>query len=176
MWENSLPGLTLVIGGASSGKSSYAESLVIETGKPRIYIATAQAYDAEMTAKIEAHKTTRGPDWTTIEAPIDVAATLSNVPEKNVVLIDCLTLWLSNLLLSEVDLAAASATLRSAIARCPAPVVAVSNETGMGIVPESALGRKFRAAQGLLNQQMAADADRVAYVVAGLPMWLKGSA
>ncbi len=174
MVEKTEAGLTLVLGGASSGKSSFAEALAVGTERPRIYIATAQAYDAEMEAKIAAHKTSRGPHWQTIEAPFDVAGALSTARADHVVVIDCLTLWLSNLLLSGADLAAASATLRAAITDCPAPILAVSNETGQGIVPETSLGRQFRAAQGLLNQQIAGQAERVAYVVAGLPMWLKG--
>jgi len=171
MQDNSL---ALVIGGASSGKSAFAENLVVSTGRPRVYIATAQAYDSEMEAKIKAHKEMRGPDWKTIEAPVDVPDVLAGITHEKIVLIDCLTLWLSNLLLSEADLSTASTALRRAISDCPAPIVAVSNETGMGIVPEHALGRQFRAAQGLLNQQIAAHADGVAYVVAGLPSWLKG--
>ncbi|MBO6790488.1 MAG: bifunctional adenosylcobinamide kinase/adenosylcobinamide-phosphate guanylyltransferase [Dinoroseobacter sp.] len=166
--------LTLVVGGASSGKSAFAEKLVVNTKRPRVYIATAQAYDVEMKSKIEAHKEMRGPDWTTIEAPFDMPDVLANVSQEKIVLIDCLTLWLSNLLLSDADLSTACTALNRAISDCPAPVVAVSNETGMGIVPEHALGRQFRAAQGQLNQRIAANADRVAYVVAGLPLWLKG--
>ena len=166
--------LTLVVGGASSGKSSVAETLVVSTERPRVYIATAQAYDDEMKEKIDAHKEMRGPNWITIEAPMDVPEVLAEISEEKIVLIDCLTLWLSNLLLSGADLPTASAALSRAISDCQAPVVAVSNETGMGIVPEHALGRRFRAAQGVLNQQIAADADNVAYVVAGLPLWLKG--
>lgn len=174
MVEKISAGLTFVIGGASSGKSSFAEGMATELDRPRIYIATAQAYDAEMEAKIAAHKMSRGPDWHTIEAPFDIAGALAQAGPDHVVVIDCLTLWLSNLLLAGADLAQGSTVLRDAMARCPAPIVAVSNETGMGIVPESALGRQFRAAQGLLNQQVAAHADRVALVVAGLPLWLKG--
>lgn len=166
--------LTFVIGGASSGKSSFAEAIATGMERPRFYIATAQAYDAEMDAKIAAHKVSRGPDWITLEAPVDVAGALADIPADHVVVIDCLTLWLSNLLLAGADLAEASIGLRRAMAVCRAPIVAVSNETGQGIVPETSLGRQFRAAQGLLNQQVAAEADRVAYVVAGLPLWLKG--
>lgn len=167
-------GLTFVLGGASSGKSSFAEGVATRMDRPRIYIATAQAYDAEMEAKIAAHKLSRGPDWITYEAPFDVAEVLAEAPADHVVVIDCLTLWLSNLLLTGADLAEASTTLRRAVDDCPAPIIAVSNEVGQGIVPETALGRQFRAAQGLLNQQIAAQADRVALVVAGLPLWLKG--
>lgn len=109
MQDNSL---ALVIGGASSGKSAFAENLVVSTGRPRVYIATAQAYDAEMEAKIEAHKEMRGPDWKTIEAPVDVPDVLTGITHEKIVLIDCLTLWLSNLLLSEADLSTASTALR----------------------------------------------------------------
>ncbi len=176
MVEKTGYGLTLVVGGAASGKSGFAESLALQTGKPRLYIATAQAYDAEMEAKIAAHQAARGPDWTTLEAPFDIAGALTTAGPDHVVVIDCLTLWLSNLLLAEADLTQGSTTLRQAMAACPAEIIAVSNETGMGIVPDTALGRAFRSAQGILNQQVAADADRVAYVVAGLPLWLKGAA
>jgi adenosylcobinamide kinase/adenosylcobinamide-phosphate guanylyltransferase len=164
-----------VLGGAASGKSAFAEALVSATGRNRLYIATAQAFDAEMTAKIAAHRAARGPGWRTVEAPLDPAPVLRAASAQEVVLLDCATLWLSNLILAEADLAAAETALIDALAACAAPVVVVSNEVGQGLVPDTALGRRFRAAQGALNQRLAARADLAVLVVAGLPLVLKGT-
>lgn len=168
-----LPRLTLVLGGAASGKSSHAEALVTATGRPRVYIATAEAWDAEMAAKIGRHRAARGPAWRTLEAPRDLPAALATVTPDEAVLIDCATLWLTNLMLADADLPAAETALLAALAACPAPVVIVSNEVGQGIVPDTALGRRFRNAQGALNQRLAARADTVVAVMAGLPLSLK---
>ena len=170
-----LPNLTLILGGAASGKSSYAERLVNAGGRTRVYIATAQAFDDEMRDKIAAHRATRGDGWQTIEAPLDVAGALRGVGDGEVVLLDCATLWLSNAMLAERDLAQECAALLAALRACPAPVVVVSNEVGMGIVPEHAMSRRFRNAQGSLNQDLAAQADLVVAVMAGLPLVLKGT-
>lgn len=170
----SLPQLTLVVGGARSGKSRLAERLVVGTGRPRHYIATAEAWDDEMRARIAAHRADRGAGWVTHEAPRDVAGVLAKVPAGDVVLLDCATLWLTNVLLAEADVAAESAVLLNALATCAAPVVVVSNEVGWGIVPENALARAFRDHQGRLNQQMAVQAGLVLGVMAGMPMLLKG--
>lgn len=175
MPKNTLPALTIVTGGAKSGKSRYAEGLVIASGRPRIYIATAQAWDAEMQAKVAAHRTDRGDNWHTIEAPRDVAAALTQAPADAVVLLDCATMWLTNCMLADADLMQEAATLLAALAACPAPVVVVTNEVGWSIVPENALARRFQNAQGLLNQQLAAQADRVIAVISGLPLALKGT-
>ncbi|WP_198670465.1 bifunctional adenosylcobinamide kinase/adenosylcobinamide-phosphate guanylyltransferase [Oceanicella sp. SM1341] len=164
----------LVLGGARSGKSRFAEQMVRETGLPRVYIATAQAFDGEMAARIALHREERGPEWQTIEAPRALAATLAEVEPGRAVLVDCLTLWLSNVMLDGGDVAAESAALLEVLAAMPGPVVLVSNELGMGLVPETALGRAFRDAQGRLNQQVAALADRAVFVAAGLPLVLKG--
>lgn len=169
-----LPRLALLVGGARSGKSRLAERLVIGSGRPRRYIATAQAWDDEMRDRIARHRADRGADWTTVEAPLDLAAALAAAGPGEAVLVDCATLWLSNHLLADHDLAAESNALLAALATCPAPVVIVSNEVGWGIVPENALARAFRDAQGRLNQQIAAQADLVVGVMAGLPMVLKG--
>ena len=171
----SLPPLSLVIGGARSGKSTFAEGLATGTGRPRRYIATAEAWDDEMRARIAQHQRERGGDWTTVEAPLDLAAALALALQDEVVLIDCATLWLTNHLLADHDLPAETARLLDALATCPAPVVIVSNETGWGIVPENALARRFRDEQGRLNQRLAAEADLVVTVIAGLPMVLKGA-
>lgn len=165
--------LTLVLGGAASGKSAFAETQVIAHGLPRVYIATAQAYDDEMKEKIRAHKVARGPDWHTIEAPENLVEALKNIPIGKSVLIDCVTLWLSNRLLAQADLDADRSALLTALRDCPCPVVVVSNETGLGIVPDNALARRFRNAQGRLNQAIAKQADHVVLVTAGLPMSLK---
>jgi adenosylcobinamide kinase / adenosylcobinamide-phosphate guanylyltransferase len=171
--QKNLAALTLVIGGARSGKSRFAEG-VVGTG-PRRYIATAQAWDDEMRARIAQHRADRGDGWITVEAPLDLAGALGQATADEVVLVDCATLWLSNQLLADQDLDAACASLLSALATCPAPVVIVSNEVGLSIVPENALARRFRDAQGRLNQQLAAQAGLVVMVVAGLPMVLKGA-
>lgn len=165
---------TLVLGGAASGKSLFAEQLVKNTGKNRIYIATSQIFDDEMRQKVEDHKKQRGDGWKTIEEPFDMAKALADATPQDVVLIDCATLWLTNHLLAEHDLGVEQEAFLSAIALCPSDVVIVSNETGLGIVPDNALARRFRNAQGRLNQAIARTADTVVFVAAGLPMVLKG--
>jgi adenosylcobinamide kinase/adenosylcobinamide-phosphate guanylyltransferase len=169
-----LPPLTLVIGGARSGKSRVAEGLVRETHLPRHYIATAQAWDDEMRQRIAQHQHDRGPDWTTWSVPRDVGATLAQIPAGQVVLLDCATLWLTNELLADADIPARVTELLAGIAACASPVVVVSNEVGGGIVPDNALARAFRDDQGRLNQQIAAQAGLVVAVMAGLPLVLKG--
>jgi len=164
----------LILGGARSGKSSAAEKLVTLRGKPRVYIATAETWDDEMRDRVARHRADRGPDWHTVEAPLDLAGALERVAPDAVVLVDCATLWLTNHLLSDHDLEAEAARLVTAIAACPAPVALVSNEVGWGIVPDNALARTFRDAQGRLNQQLATQADLVLGVMAGLPLVLKG--
>ena len=166
--------LTLVLGGARSGKSRYAEDLIAALPAPWAYVATAQAGDAEMAKRIASHRRRRGPQWRTLEAPRDLAAALQSCRALPV-LLDCLTLWLSNLMLAEADIDGEIAQLETALAAMTAPVVLVANEVGSGIVPEHALGRKFRDLQGVLNQRMAACADRVVLMVAGLPLAVKGA-
>jgi adenosylcobinamide kinase/adenosylcobinamide-phosphate guanylyltransferase len=163
-----------VLGGARSGKSRYAESLVTALPPPWLYVATAEAGDSEMVARVAAHQARRGPSWTTIETPRNVAETLGTHADTPT-LVDCLTLWLSNVMLADADVDAEIEQLDGALARAAAPIVLVANEVGFGIVPDSALGRRFRDLQGLLNQRIAARADRVVLVVAGLPLTLKGS-
>ena len=165
--------LTLVIGGARSGKSRYAEGVIAALPPPWTYVATAEALDAEMAERIGTHRARRGSQWRTIEAPRDVAAALTS-SGTTPVLIDCLTLWLSNLMLAGADIDAETLRLEQALAAAKAPVIVVANEVGSGIVPEHALGRKFRDLQGVLSQRIAARADRVVLVVAGLPLVLKG--
>ena len=166
--------LTLVLGGARSGKSRYAEGLFASLPAPWVYIATAEAGDAEMAARIAEHRTRRGSAWTTVEAPRDLVGALE-AHGKAPILVDCLTLWLTNLLLADADIDAESERLEAALARAEAPVVLISNEVGSGIVPDNALARRFRDLQGILNQRVAAQAERVVLMVAGLPLILKGS-
>jgi adenosylcobinamide kinase/adenosylcobinamide-phosphate guanylyltransferase len=165
--------LTLVIGGARSGKSRHAETLITALPSPWIYAATGQALDAEMTARIAAHRARRGAGWTTIEAPLDLAAAMAAHAEVPI-LVDCLTLWLSNLMMADAQIEQEIDRLAQALAEAAAPVVLVANEVGSGIVPDNALARRFRDLQGGLNQRIAAQADQVVLVVAGLPLHLKG--
>lgn len=169
-----LPHLTFVLGGAASGKSAFAERLVEATGRRKIYIATAEPGDEEMQVKIVAHQARRGAGWTTIEAARDLDAPLAGVAAEEVVLIDCATLWLSNLLAVGADLTNAESQLFHALNACAGRVVVVSNEVGGGVVPGNALARRFRAAQGRLNQGLAGRAGLAVQVVAGLPLVLKG--
>ena len=166
----------LVLGGARSGKSAYAERLVAESGLPVVYVATAQAGDPEMAERIAAHRRRRPPAWRTVEAPHDLERVLeAEAGEGRAALVDCLTLWLSNLMLAEKDVEARGATLAEAAKQLAGLRVFVSNEVGLGLVPDNPLGRRFRDAQGLLNQTIAAIADRVVFMAAGLPLVLKGS-
>lgn len=170
------PRLTLVLGGARSGKSRYAESLTIGYPPPWVYVATAEPLDDEMAARIAEHRGRRGADWRTIEASHDLAGAVAGAPAGSTVLVDCLTLWLSNLMLTHAEIEAEADRLDDALAQARGPIVLVSNEVGLGIVPDNALARRFRDAQGRLNQRMAARADRVVLMVAGLPLVVKGSA
>ena len=170
--DNSLPHLTLVLGGARSGKSSHAEELVRRAPPPWTYIATAEALDDEMRRRIAMHRSGRGGDWHTLEAPLALTETLASL-DSGAVLVDCLTLWLSNVLLAEHDIEAECERLLVALAAAPGPLVVVSNEVGLGIVPDTPLGRTFRDAQGRLNQQVAQLADRVVLLTAGIPLKLK---
>ena len=163
---------TLVIGGARSGKSRHAEQLIMAQPPPWMYIATAESWDDEMKARIAEHRGRRGERWQTVEAPLDLAASLQAAPSA--ALVDCLTLWLSNLMLAERDIDAEILRLEQIMDARQAPLVLVSNEVGSGIVPDNALARRFRDWQGRLNQRIAASADRVVLMVAGLPMVLKG--
>jgi adenosylcobinamide kinase / adenosylcobinamide-phosphate guanylyltransferase len=171
---SSVPKLTLVLGGARSGKSRYAESLITALPPPWIYVATAEAGDDEMAARIKSHRERRGARWRTIEAPRELAKALSGCGDGPV-LVDCLTLWLSNLMLADANIDAETVQLENALIAANGPVVLVANEVGAGIVPSYPLGRRFRDLQGMLNQRMAARAERVILMVAGLPLALKGT-
>jgi len=176
--QKNLSKITFVLGGAASGKSIFAESLCVNSGLTRIYLATSLIWDDEMRAKMEAHKIQRGVDWQTIEEPRDIAKALLAAPASSVVLVDCLTMWLNNIMMdddSPDSWRAPWAQVETVLADCAAHIVFVSNEVGQGIVPENALSRRFRNAQGKLNQAVAARADTVVNVIAGLPQILKGA-
>ncbi|MFV1491033.1 bifunctional adenosylcobinamide kinase/adenosylcobinamide-phosphate guanylyltransferase [Phaeobacter sp. JH18-32] len=167
--------VTFILGGAASGKSAYAEEICLNSGKDRVYLATSQVFDEEMRAKVDRHLHQRGVGWTTHEAPRDLAPVLDSLRADQICLLDCATMWLSNQLLAEADLIAEQAALMAALQRCAAEVVVVSNEVGHGIVPDNALARQFREAQGRLNIALAGVADRAVLVTAGLPQVLKGT-
>jgi adenosylcobinamide kinase / adenosylcobinamide-phosphate guanylyltransferase len=166
---------TLVLGGARSGKSAFAETLACEAAPDRVYLATATAGDDEMAARIAHHRARRGAGWRTIEEPLELVAVLAReAGAGRAVLVDCLTLWLSNLMHAGRDVEAATQELVACLLQARG-IVLVSNEVGLGLVPETPLGRRFRDAQGRLNQAIAAVADNVVFIAAGLPLWLKRS-
>jgi adenosylcobinamide kinase/adenosylcobinamide-phosphate guanylyltransferase len=168
--------LVLVLGGARSGKSALAERIVTESGLARVYVATAEAGDAEMAERIAHHRARRGDGWRTVEEPERLETVLgAEAGPDRAILVDCLTLWLSNLMHSAADIEHRTQSLRELAPKLPGLVVCVSNEVGLGLVPETPLGRRFRDAQGRLNQAVAAVADRVLFVAAGLPITLKGA-
>ena len=170
----SLPAVTLVLGGARSGKSRYAEGLIEAAAAQGTYCATAEPGDAEMAARIAAHRARRGPFWHTVEVPLELPSTIaSDAAADRPLLVDCLTLWLSNLLLADKCVEAETRSLCATLREAAGPVVLVANEVGLGLVPETPLGRRFRDEAGRLNQQVALFADRVVFVAAGLPLVLK---
>ncbi|HMA14849.1 MAG TPA: bifunctional adenosylcobinamide kinase/adenosylcobinamide-phosphate guanylyltransferase [Kiloniellaceae bacterium] len=174
MTASPLPPVTLVLGGARSGKSSYAERLAEASGARCVYLATATAGDAEMAERIAHHRQRRGARWRTEEAPLALAAALEAAAAPGaVVLVDCLTLWLSNVMLGDLDVEKECGQLVVALGRLRGPVVLVSNEVGLGIVPDNALARRFRDEAGRMNQAVAAAAQSVVFVAAGLPLVLK---
>lgn len=171
----SSPASVFVLGGARSGKSSFAERLAAESGLARHYVATGRAWDAEMADRIAHHKVQRGDAWTTHEVPVDLVATLRSVDHPgNVVLVDCLTLWLTNLMMEEHALAPEFAALADHLGQAKATLILVSNEVGLGIVPENRMARDFRDHAGRLHQSIAAKARDVYFVAAGLPLKMKG--
>jgi len=164
----------LVLGGARSGKSRYAQHRIEALPGRLTYIATAQPLDDEMVTRIAHHRADRGDRWETLETPLALAEAIGKAAETSgAILVDCLTLWLSNCLFAEYDLAAATQSLENAVASCPVPLALVSNEVGMGIVPDNALARRFRDEAGRLNQRLAAVVDEAVFVAAGLPLALK---
>ena len=169
-------GVTLVLGGARSGKSRFAESLAPEGGAQYVYIATAEPVDDEMASRIAVHRTRRGPAWRTVEAPIELAqAIVRESTPRTWLLVDCLTVWLGNLMHHGLDVDAARKVLLESLADAPGPVVLVANEVGLGIVPDNPMARAFRDHAGRLNQAVARAAERVCFVAAGIPVTLKGA-
>ena len=169
-----LPRLTLVLGGARSGKSRYGETLVEAAAARALYLATAEARDREMEERIRHHRARRGERWTTIEEPLALADRLvTQARPDRPILVDCLTLWLANLMEAGREIEAESAGLLASFRKLRGPVVFIANEVGLGIVPENALARAFRDHAGRLNQRIAAAADRVVFIAAGLPLILK---
>ena len=169
--------LTLVLGGARSGKTAWAQTRaesLSESGRSLTMIATAQAFDDEMADRIARHRADRDARWRTVEAPLDLVAALSALTSDDVAVVDCLTLWLSNEMAADADIGAACLALTTAARACPADLILVSNEVGWGIVPDNALARRFRDDAGRLHQQLARVADEAVLIVAGLPFWLKG--
>jgi len=163
----------LVTGGARSGKSAFAERLTLTLGERPIYIATAEAHDSEMATRIQVHRARRGEGWATREAPLDLLAALDATDGAEPRLVDCLTLWLSNLMFAERDWQVEGRALAEAIRLQAAPVVIVTNEVGSGIVPENALARAYRDAAGQLNQMIAEAVDEVYLSVSGIPVKVK---
>ena len=165
--------VTLILGGARSGKSRFAEGLARARAAPKTYIATAEPFDDEMRQRIAKHRDQRaGEGWSTIEAPLDPAAAIRAA--RGLVLLDCVTVWLGNLMHHEQDIAPAVDGLCAALGETGAEVLLVSNEVGLSIVPENALARRFRDEQGFLNQRLSSLADEVYFIAAGLPLRLKG--
>lgn len=164
----------LIVGGRRSGKSRYAEDQAVQSGLSLVYLATGQAGDAEMAERIAIHRQQRGTGWKTIEEPLDMPVALSAAASADrIVVVDCLTLWLANLMQAERDIDNATEALLTALQSAAGPVILVSNEVGAGIVPMNALARRYADAQGILNQRVAACANRVVTMIAGLPLQLK---
>ena len=165
--------VSLILGGARSGKS--ARALALAGTPPHVFIATGQALDGEMAERIRLHQAERGASWRLVEEPLELAGAIrANAAEGTTLLVDCLTLWLSNLIHHGRDVEAETSALVETLAVVPCRVILVSNEIGMGLAPMNALGRDFRDAQGRLNQRIAAVVDHVEFVAAGLPLVLKG--
>jgi adenosylcobinamide kinase / adenosylcobinamide-phosphate guanylyltransferase len=167
----------LVLGGARSGKSAYAQRLAEAHGPERLYLATATPGDEEMAARIASHRADRGRGWTTLEEPLEIARALDAEarPERAIV-VDCLTLWLSNVMLAGRDPGPAVTALADSIGALAGPAILVSNEVGMGLVPDNRLGREFRDWQGRANREIARACDAAILIAAGLPVQLKPAA
>ncbi|WP_417693088.1 bifunctional adenosylcobinamide kinase/adenosylcobinamide-phosphate guanylyltransferase [Roseibium sp.] len=171
-----MSGASLVLGGARSGKSAFAEKLARDSGLRKIYLATSPRIDTETEERIALHRQARGRDWQTVEEQLDLSSALEDMAAADsIILVDCLTLWLNNLVFHERDLPAEIDCLYATAGALQGRVIFVSNEIGMGLVPADALSRSFRDAQGRLNQRMAEVCDKVIFVAAGLPLQLKPS-
>lgn len=165
--------IVLVTGGARSGKSKLAEARCLALGLPATYIATAEIFDDEMRARVDTHRARRAAEWRDFAAPLDLVGALVATEGQGTRLIDCLTMWLNNVMYHAQDVGQETQRLCAALRGARAPVVLVTNEIGMGIVPDNALARAFRDAQGILNQEVAALADEVLLAVSGLPVRIK---
>lgn len=167
-------GISLVLGGARSGKSAFAEKLVKGSGLKPVYVATGRALDEEMSERIAIHQDRRGKEWETVEEPLALADALrQSAVSGRAVLVDCLTLWVTNLMMAEADVMRECEELIATLPELTAPVLFVSNEVGLGIVPENAMAREFRDLAGSVNQRMAIAAEKAWFVAAGLPLELK---
>lgn len=167
---------TLILGGARSGKSAFAERLAAESGLAPVYLATGRPFDAEMEARIADHRARRGPAWRTVEAPLALLPALcEHAAAGRIVLVDCLTLWVTNLMMAGRDVDAEGTALAEGLAGLAGPAILVSNEVGLGIVPDNRMARDFRDHAGRLHQAVAARADTVHFIAAGLPLTLKGN-
>jgi adenosylcobinamide kinase/adenosylcobinamide-phosphate guanylyltransferase len=165
--------MTLVLGGARSGKTRHAQILAMATPPPWVYVATAQPLDDEMTERIAAHKAARSDGWSTVEEPIELSRAVIEAPASSPVVVDCITLWVSNMMLAGHDVDDAVAGFIKCLDERSAPTIVVSNEVGAGLVPETPLGRAFRDQAGIVNQHLAVSAHQVLFMVAGLAMPLK---
>jgi len=165
---------TLVLGGINSGKSAFAEALITNQTTMPYYVATSVVLDQETRDKVNTHQNLRGPNWHTIDEPVELSAALEQLPTGSVVLVDCLTMWLNNLVYHELNVGEYTQQLVETLSQSELNITLVSNEVGLGGISENALTRKFARLQGTLNQRIAVQSDRVAFVAAGLPMWLKG--
>jgi adenosylcobinamide kinase / adenosylcobinamide-phosphate guanylyltransferase len=169
------PKIILVLGGARSGKSAFAERLIDESGLAKAYLATGQVFDDEMKRRVGTHQNRRGAEWSLVEEPVDIVGTLSKICDnKTAILVDCLTLWVTNLMMAEKNVLSECDKLVEAMPTLSGTIILVSNEVGQGIVPDNAMARAFRDYAGLLHQKIAAIADEVYFVTAGLPQKLKG--
>ncbi|HWT62854.1 MAG TPA: bifunctional adenosylcobinamide kinase/adenosylcobinamide-phosphate guanylyltransferase [Ochrobactrum sp.] len=167
--------ITFVLGGARSGKSSFAETMVESSGLQPVYLATGRAFDPEMENRIATHRDRRSSQWRTEEEPLDLVGALEkHTGNDRFVLVDCLTLWITNLMMAEQDIANATDVLIAALPKLCGPVAFVSNEVGLGIVPENRMAREFRDHVGFLHQAVATAADEVYFLAAGLPLKMKG--
>lgn len=166
--------VTFVLGGARSGKSSFAENLVLNKGLKPIYLATGRAYDDEMVDRIDAHKERRGGNWEAIEEPLALSDALMQTDfEGRAILVDCLTLWVTNLMMAGADVKVECEQLANTLKKINVPVVLVSNEVGLGIIPENKMAREFRDYAGFVNQSIAKIADEAYFIASGLPIKLK---
>jgi adenosylcobinamide kinase / adenosylcobinamide-phosphate guanylyltransferase len=167
--------IILVLGGARSGKSAFAEQLIDQTLLHKIYIATCEPFDGDMNTRISLHKSRRGANWTLVEEPIDLMRSLTeNAHQTRAILVDCLTLWLTNLMMGDKDIAHYTRELTGCLQAVQGTIILVSNEVGQGIVPDNKMARDFRDYAGVLHQKIAAIADEVYFITAGLPHTLKG--